>query len=206
MPGTHDRGALIAGALGTMHAMSAAPNPPSPHTPSPRAALQLVLATAAVVALVILLVRPTPSPGVEVERRAPSPGIDEIRVDVRGAVRSPGVVIARPGQRVEDVIAAAGGALPDADLAAMNLARRVLDQDDVVVPRAGESAAALLDLNRATQRQLEALPGIGVARATAIIAARQRAPFISTDELVERGLIPPSVYAGLRDLVATPRP
>ena len=186
-----------------MPGMSGAPPPRRPLTS--RQLAQIALAAAALVAVVLLLVRQTPSPGLEVKRRAPSPGIDEIRVDVSGEVKAPGVVIARPGQRVDDAIAAAGGATAEADLGALNLARRVLDQDRVAVPKRGDPTARLLDLNRATQQQLEALPGIGATRARAIIASRQRNAFTSTDELVERGLLPASVYAGIRDLVATPR-
>ena len=186
-----------------MRAMAGAP--PSRPPLTPRQLVQVALALAAVVAAVLLLLRPAAAPGVEVERRPPAPGIDEIRVDVSGAVSAPGVITARPGQRIDEAIAAAGGATPDADLDALNLARRVIDQDHVVVPRRGDPTARLLDLNRATQQQLEALPGIGATRASAIIASRQRAAFTSTDELVERGLVPANVYASLRDLVATPR-
>ncbi|MGE3855996.1 MAG: SLBB domain-containing protein [Dehalococcoidia bacterium] len=203
--------------------MSRAPSPPpapsapppahgaseAPPTPlrrlglalTPLRVLQAVLLAAALLAFGILATRAPASPGVEVERRDPAPGIDEIRVQVGGAVRAPGVVVARPGDRVADAIERAGGLAPEADSAAINLARRVLDQDQVIVPKVGDCAPRLLDLNRATQAQLEALPGIGPARATAILAARARAPFASTDELVERGLVSASVYAQLRDLI-----
>ncbi len=168
---------------------------------TPLRLLQAALVVASLVALGVLAAREPATTGVEVERRDPAPGIDEIRVQVAGAVHSPGVVIARPGERVADAIARAGGVTPEADTAAINLARRVLDQDQVVVPKIGAGASRLLDLNRATQAQLEALPGIGAARATAILAARAQAPFRSSDELVERGLISAAVYAQVRDLV-----
>lgn len=168
---------------------------------SPLRLLQAALVIASVVALGILAAREPATPGVEVERRAPAPGIDEIRVDVGGAVRTPGVITARPGERVTDAIARAGGPTAEADLDAINLARRVADQDQVIVPRRGQGAR-LLDLNRASQQQLEALPGIGPARATAILAARAQAPFRSSDDLLDRGLVSAAVYAQIRDLVA----
>lgn len=168
---------------------------------TPLRLLQAALVAASLVAFGVLAVRAPAPAGVEVERRDPSPGIDEIRVQVGGAVRSPGVVTARPGERVSDVIERAGGATAEADTAAINLARRVLDQDQVIVPKSGSGAAPLLDLNRATQAQLEALPGIGAARATAILAARARAPFTSTDDLLDRDLVPASVYAQIRDRI-----
>lgn len=168
---------------------------------TPLRLVQVALVAASLVAFGILAAREPAPAGVEVERRDPAPGIDEIRVQVGGAVRSPGVVTARPGERVADVIERAGGATAEADTAAINLARRVLDQDQVIVPKTGSGAARLLDLNRATQAQLEALPGIGTARATAILAARARAPFTSTDELLDRDLVPASVYAQIRDRI-----
>ena len=165
-------------------------------------ALRVLLALAAVAACVALLVRAPGSPGIEVERRDPPAGIDEIRVHVSGAVRAPTVVIARPGERVADVIDRAILAA-DADVGALNLARRVVDEDRLVVPRTDEGAR-LLDINRASQEELEALPGIGPVGAQGIVAARARAPFASTDDLLERRLVSARVYEDIRDLVATP--
>ncbi|MEX2446839.1 MAG: SLBB domain-containing protein [Dehalococcoidia bacterium] len=167
------------------------------------AVLRALLAVALIAAVVVLLSRQSGSLGVEVERRDPSPGVDEIRVDVGGAVREPSVVTAQPGERVTDAIERAGGVTEDADLAALNLARRVVDEDRVRVPRLGEQPA-LLNLNEATQEELEALPGIGPVRADAIIAAREEESFASTDDLVERQVIPAGVYEDIRDLIATP--
>ena len=169
--------------------------------PGARASLQIALGLAIVAALAILALRSGESRGIEIEVRDPGPGIDEIRVDVSGAVLQPRVVTASPGDRVSDVIALAGGLTPDADTAPLNLSRRVVDEDVVRVPRLGE-AAALLDVNSATQRELEALPGIGAAYAGAIVAERERAgPFETTDDLTARGAIPEHVYEGIRDMV-----
>ncbi len=177
------------------------PSLPPVRSITPVRALQAALVVASLVAGGILLARQPASPGVEVERRPAAPGIDEIRVHVDGAVRSPGLVAAAPGERVADAIMRAGGVTADADTAAINLARRLQDQDHVVVPKVGQAAARLLDVNRATQQQLEALPGIGPARATAILAARAQAPFATTDDLLDRGLVTPTVYAQIRDLI-----
>jgi competence protein ComEA len=155
-------------------------------------------------ALLIVVVRTGTSPGVEIELRDPPAGIDEIRVDVEGAVARPGVVLARPGERVGDVIAAAGGLVPDADAAALNLARRVVDAERLDVPRQGERRTVLIDLNGASAQELEALPGIGPVTAARIVAARGDGRFASSDDLVARGLVSARVYERLRDLVATP--
>lgn len=163
--------------------------------------LPLALVLAIAVGVAVLTLRSGTGPGIEIERRDPSPGIDEIMVHVSGAVLHPGIVTAAPGDRVADAVTMAGGALPDADLGALNLARRLADQDRVRVPLLGE-AAPLIDLNRATAEELEALPGIGPVRAAAVIASRlETGPFTTSDDLLERRLIPESVYEAIRDLV-----
>ena len=58
-------------------------------------------------------------------------------------------------------------------------------------------ADRLVDLNRASRAELEALPGIGEARAEAVMAARKEAPFTSLAEVGERGVLPARVLAGL---------
>jgi DNA uptake protein ComE-like DNA-binding protein len=101
--------------------------------------LNLALLASIVVALVVLATRCESATGIEVEIRDPRPGIDEIRVDTAGAVLIPGVIVAAPGDRVIDAIEQAGGFTEDADRGALNLARRVVDQDHIIVP---ESARA----------------------------------------------------------------
>ncbi|RLT33727.1 MAG: hypothetical protein DWI58_21620, partial [Chloroflexi bacterium] len=95
------------------------PLPPPGRWLTPLRFLQAALVLASVVALGVLLSRQPAPLGVEVKRRAPVPGIDEIRVHVGGEVRTPGVVIAQPGERVSDAIARAGGVTPEADVAAI---------------------------------------------------------------------------------------
>ncbi len=169
-----------------------------------RRALNVVLLVAALAALAILLVRSGDARGVEVLHLAPRPGVDEMRVDVSGAVLRPSVVTVALGDRVIDAIALAGGLAPDADTAALNLARRVVDEDRVTVPRLGE-AARLLDLNTASEAELQALPGIGPVYAKRIVDWRSdEGRFDSTDDLLEHSLIPERVYEGIRDLIATP--
>jgi len=107
-------------------------------------------------------------------------------VHVSGAVRDPGIVTLPEGSRVADAVAASGGAMPDARLDRLNLARRVDDGERIHVPRVGEDAPppdgptsrgilpdGRIDLNAASQAELETLPGVGPARAQAIIAERE---------------------------------
>lgn len=121
-----------------------------------------------------------------------------IKVDVKGAVRTPGVFIAKPGDRIIDLIGAAGDFTKDADLDKVNLAQLVEDQMVIYVPRVGEedakipttapasvgetvtgtetggtSSGSQVNLNTATQAELETLPGIGPSKAIAIIDYRE---------------------------------
>jgi competence protein ComEA len=139
----------------------------------------VVAAALALLALAILAGRGAGERGVLIEARDPAGGVDQIRVDVGGEVAAPGVYVMQPGDRIGDAVVRAGGATAEGDLAPLNLARRVADEDSIRVPRRGDRVAAL-DLNTATGRQLEALPGIGPVRAAAILEARAQQPFSSS--------------------------
>lgn len=158
---------------------------------------------------------------VVVDAARSDPPADEIVVDVAGAVVAPGVYRLPSGSRVGDALRAAGGFGPRVDAAraatALNLAAVLNDGEQLVVPSrddvpvgAGGSGAAtgapvgtgdLVDLNRATQAELEALPGIGPVTATKIIAAREATPFVSIEDLRARKLLGQKAFEGLRDLV-----
>ena len=138
---------------------------------------------------------------------------EEIRVYVTGAVQRPGVYPLSDGDRWIDALNAAGGPTEDANLAAIDLARRARDEDTVLVPRLGQIAVAgavqgpLIDINTADATELETLPGIGEVRAGRIVRSREEdGPFASTDELLERDLIPASVFDDLADLVTVGPP
>ena len=136
----------------------------------------------------------------------PKPSSARIAVHVAGAVVTPGVVELQEGARVIDAVEAVGGAHPDADLDRLNLAAKVTDGERVFVPKVGQADPGVvaggaeggsagsptgaatpgtkLNLNTATQAQLEELPGIGPTYALAIIAERQRrGGFTSVNEL-----------------------
>jgi len=108
-------------------------------------------------------------------------------VDVSGAVEAPGLVELSAGARVADAIEAAGGASADAVLDELNLARRVEDGEQILVPRVGddeEPGGGLINLNRADAGELESLPGVGPVLAERIVADREaNGPFASVDDL-----------------------
>lgn len=140
-----------------------------------------------------------------------------VLVHVAGAVAVPGVYELATGARVDDAVRIAGGPLDDAELDGLNLAAPVVDGQRVYVPVLGEVDPASLpsgavppgempsgpiDLNTATVEQLDALPGVGPATATAIVDDRDRnGPFASVDELERVPGIGPAKLAALRDLV-----
>jgi competence protein ComEA len=143
----------------------------------------------------------------------------EVVVYVAGAVATAGVYELPAGSRVVDGVAAAGGATADADLAALNLAAVLVDGERVYVPRVGEPVpvvaapdggaapsvpAGPVDLNRATEAELDALPGIGPATARAIVEHREtHGPFASVDDLDDVRGIGPAKLEALRDQVTT---
>lgn len=125
---------------------------------------------------------------------------EEILVDVKGAVKNPGVYYARSGDRVIDVIDEAGGLMEDADEAAVNFAMRVADEMVIYIPKEGEEVElpeeilapvqksereGKINLNKADQSELETLPGIGPSKAEAIIEYRENeGPFKAIEDLM----------------------
>jgi competence protein ComEA len=137
-------------------------------------------------------------------------------IDVAGAVRRPGLYRLRSGSRIDDAIAAAGGATGKAQLDTVNLAAPVADGEQIVVPgrgatagggaasapAGGSSPSAPVDLNSATLEQLEGLPGIGPVTAQKILDYRQQhGAFHSVDELQGVPGIGPAHMAQLKGLV-----
>lgn len=133
----------------------------------------------------------------------------ELKVYVSGSVLTPGVYLFAPGDRVEDAVRAAGGATADAELERLNLAAKLRDADHVFVPRRGEplpsgkAGAPRTNINTAPLAALDALPGIGTTRARRIIESRtNEGLFLDPWELVERRILPASVYQQVKDLIS----
>lgn len=161
---------------------------------------------------------------------APTPGSvgaadGGLLVHVVGEVAEPGLVTVPDGARVADALEAAGGTTRKADLTAVNLARAVVDGEQLYVPKPGEqvpgaaapgadgpasgtggpgagggSTDATVDINTADAAALEALPGIGPSIAQAIVEWRAaNGRFASVDELEDVPGIGPATLAEIRD-------
>ena len=129
-------------------------------------------------------------------------------VDVQGAVMAPGVYVLDADARVVDAVSAAGGFREDANSSGINLARVVIDGEQIVVPAAadGESAEpiddGLVNINTATATELEVLPRIGEALAARIVTWREEnGPFRSVDDLGNVSGIGEKMLETLRPLV-----
>jgi competence protein ComEA len=122
-------------------------------------------------------------------------------VDVSGAVVAPGLVELAPGARVADALDAAGGASADAVLDGLNLARRVSDGEQILVPHAGDAehtAGGLINLNQADADGLEQLPGVGPVLAARIVADREaNGPFSSLKDLGRVGGVGDAIEGAL---------
>lgn len=124
-----------------------------------------------------------------------------IMIDVKGAVKTPGVYQMKDGDRVLNAIQQAGGFLKNADRLQINLAKRLQDEMVVYVPKKGEKVQQIppgtariqgssksggkIAINTASETDLEKLPGVGPATAEAIIHYRkQHGPFKKADDLL----------------------
>ena len=155
-------------------------------------------------------------------------GAGVVTAHAAGQVAAPGVYSVPAGARVADLVIAAGGLLPEADVDRLNLAARVVDGTRVYIPRKGEpppaeaaagdpaagagatgaagggagASAGPVDLNTATAAQLDTLPGVGPATASAILTYRSRhGRFKSVTELLEVPGIGPAKLEAIRPLV-----
>jgi competence protein ComEA len=144
-------------------------------------------------------------------------------VHVAGLVRHPGVYEFHSGDRTVDAVTAAGGAKPKADLDLLNLASPLVDGQQILVPAHGQAVVAppvvpgvspgstpadpgaaggLVNINSATETELETLPGVGPVTAGEIVAYRtEHGPFPSVDSLDDVSGIGPATMEQLRPLV-----
>lgn len=142
---------------------------------------------------------------------------DLITVDVKGAVKSPGIYDLPVGSRVNDAVQKAGGLIEQADSKSLNLAQKVSDEALVYVPTKGEEAASQqtasgtasstskekkINLNKASLEELKQVKGLGGKRAQDIIDHREtNGKFKSVDELKKVSGIGAKTIEKLKDYV-----
>ncbi len=147
---------------------------------------------------------------------------ETIIVDVKGEINLPGVYSSNQDERVIDVIQRAGGLTDKADKSQVNFAAHVQDEMVIYVPAIGEpgpamastgtstvvasnsnSAAGKININKADESQLQDLPGIGPAKAAAIIQYRQdNGPFKQAEDLKKISGIGEKTFEKLKDAVS----
>lgn len=147
---------------------------------------------------ITLLPNPTPSPYL---------------VDIKRAVNFPGVYALEPGARILHGIELAGGLLEDADITSVNMAQKVFDGQNIIIPSVSDPIPSNpdnktsvsssqgvfpIDINNASSEQLESLPGIGPSKAAEIIKYREtNGPFNTLEEL----LLVPGIGQGICDQI-----
>lgn len=151
------------------------------------------------------------------------PAPDKIIVDVKGQVTKPGVYEGLQGERVVDIIDRAGGLTPLADASQVNFAEHVVDEMVIYIPGKGEeiqsplvsgsggthsSASSVnggggkVDLNKADATELQTLPGIGPAKAAAIIEYRDKSgKFKTIEDIKNISGIGEKTFEKLRDQI-----
>ena len=156
------------------------------------------------------------SPSGEAVTLRPVPTDKPIVVYVTGAVPRPGVYALPQGARVQDAISASGGFLAEANKADINLAALLEDGQKFDIPyiegaspvlaTPGEevitTTTELINLNTASQAELETLPGIGPTTAQKIIEYREaNGPFVSAEDIINVSGIGPGTYERIKDLI-----
>ncbi|CEG27938.1 helix-hairpin-helix domain-containing protein [Bacillus sp. B-jedd] len=138
-----------------------------------------------------------------------------ILVDVKGAVKKPGVYQGEREERVVDIIARAGGLSENADASQVNFAQKIEDEMVVFIPMKGEvdtgsvSASAAggqksskININKADASELQNIPGIGPSKAAAIIDYREKnGPFKEPEQLMEISGIGEKTFEKMKDAV-----
>jgi len=155
----------------------------------------------------ILLVTVTPKLGANSTSVA-----ENIKVEMAGAVKAPGVYDLPKGIHLVDAITVAGGATEGADVSKLNLALVLKDGQKINIPSSAtqnpatfnliSGSTSLLDINTATAEQLMALPQIGEQKAQAILNYRNdHGPFQVLDDLMEVPGIGESIFEAVKNLI-----
>jgi competence protein ComEA len=141
---------------------------------------------------------------------------EKIEADIEGAVLKPGVYELSPDSRWVDALAKAGGLSEEADRdyvqKSINLAQKVSDGVKIYIPRVGEEvltsgnttngttvSSSVININTASAKDLDSLPGVGAVTAGKIIDSR---PYATTEELVSKKVVGEAEFEKIRDQIS----
>jgi len=186
-----------------------------------RVVLAAAILTVIAVSLAVLFVRRPDPPRIVVQEPitkpvvAASPQVPaRLVVHLSGEVIAPGVYTLPVGARVDDALKAAGGPSEVGDVHRLNLAARLADGQQIVIPKrtdplfsavaTGPSPSpARLNINTASVSELDRLPGVGPVTAQRIVAYReQNGPFHQLEQLRAANLVNSATFEKIKDLIA----
>ena len=142
-----------------------------------------------------------------------------IMVHISGEVYSPGLVELEAGSRVIDAVELAGGLKKDADIDRINLAKKLVDEEKIYVPKIGEEETPIeisavgmsnntnantngqIDINTCTKEELMSLPGIGEVLAQRVIEYREQNPFKTIEDIKNVSGIGDKKFESIKDLI-----
>lgn len=144
-----------------------------------------------------------------------------IMVHISGEVYKPGLVELRLGQRLKDAVEYAGGLKKDADIDRINLAKKLVDEDKIYIPKIGEenddiidmsiesfqgdneNSTAKININNCSKEALISLPGIGEVTAEKILKYRKENKFNQIEDIKNVSGIGEKKFEAIKDLIAT---
>ncbi|WP_156883193.1 helix-hairpin-helix domain-containing protein [Lacticigenium naphthae] len=137
----------------------------------------------------------------------------ELIIDVKGAVKSPGIYSFEDGTRIYQAIEKAGGVTEEANTETINLAQLLTDQMLLYIPNQeeinentifeGEASDQKISLNRATATELTALPGIGEKKANQIIQYREEVgSFKTIEEIMNVTGIGDKTFEAIKEMIS----
>lgn len=121
------------------------------------------------------------------------------RIEVKGAIKAPGVYEVDVHASVEDILKEAQGCLNNADTSMINFSMDLPDESVLVIPEIKEKR--LISINSASEEELDALPGVGPAIAQRIVAYRNEKPFQSIEEIKKVKGIGDAMYAKIQNMI-----
>jgi len=135
--------------------------------------------------------------------------VSSLVIDIAGAVKSPGVYEFPEGSRIKDAIMKAGGFAEDADRARisqeLNLAQALQDGVKVYIPKVGDTKAqstattGKVNINTASDTELEALPGVGSKTVEKIVSGR---PYAKIEELLAKKIVGQATFEKVKDSIS----